>query len=103
MITTSQERILTYKGTPVINCFTDKDDSIILQLESGTAIKMSQSDFIPIYYTNVTTTDIYEYDDYKSKPTHCLSCGAPLDYSKDRCEYCGTEWRCNYDYKHSQN
>jgi len=27
------------------------------------------------------------------KPTHCPSCGAPLDRHKDRCEYCGTEWR----------
>ena len=24
------------------------------------------------------------------KPTHCPSCGAPLDRYKDKCEYCGS-------------
>ena len=29
----------------------------------------------------------------KRYPTHCPSCGAPVNSSHVRCEYCGTEYR----------
>ena len=45
-------------------------------------------DFHPNWYNYVTTCPIYP--EPTPKPIHCPSCGAPLDHSRDRCEYCGT-------------
>ena len=36
-----------------------------------------------------------EYGEKQNRryPTHCPSCGAPVNSSRVRCEYCGTEYR----------
>lgn len=53
-----------------------------LMLWTGTeAVEISVDyDFPPM-------TDKLEY------PTHCPSCGAPVNSSRHKCEYCGVEYR----------
>lgn len=31
-----------------------------------------------------------------SRPTHCPNCGAPIDPTRDRCEYCGSAYLFNH-------
>ena len=38
-------------------------------------------------YDYSPTTDKLDY------PTHCPSCGAPVNSSRRKCEYCGVEYR----------
>ena len=44
----------------------------------------------------ISTSLVYDYPpkpDNLEYPTHCSSCGAPVNSSRRKCEYCGVEYR----------
>lgn len=57
-----------------------------LMLWTGTEAVEIKEDF-SIDYDYPPMTDKLEY------PTHCPSCGAPVNSSRRKCEYCGVEYR----------
>ena len=66
-------------------CRGGKGNSIIFWAENG-AVEIgnapSSSD-----YNCLPMADNLDY------PTHCPSCGAPVNSSRRKCEYCGVEYR----------
>ena len=46
--------------------------------------------------SNVPSSLDYDFPPMTDKleyPTHCSSCGAPVNSSRHKCEYCGVEYR----------
>ena len=49
-----------------------------------------------IWFGNVSSSLDYDcppMTDELEYPTHCPSCGAPVNSSRRKCEYCGVEYR----------
>lgn len=85
-----------YQGVLIQEAHMDENNDIILTTINSDTVTIPHEDLLRNqYYTTITTTDypVAINNDLIPKPTHCPSCGAPLDHHKDRCEYCGTEWR----------
>ncbi len=67
-------------------CSYETGNSMIVWTEDGAA----EIGTVPI---SLDACDCSLMTDKLEYPTHCPSCGAPVNSSRHKCEYCGVEYR----------